>query len=197
MTTLSLDDPAAAARPAAASDFDFLHGTWHVRHRKRRERLAGATDWDEFSGEVSCRPILGGLGNTDDNVLHDPAGSYEAITLRLHDPEPGRWSIWWVDARRMTLDPPVQGSFAQGVGTFEGKDTFEGRPIRVRFRWLNITARSARWEQAFSDDDGASWEANSTVAFKRVVPSAADAGEPETLRLASMERLPCAESRLP
>jgi hypothetical protein len=30
----------------------------------------------------------------------------------------------------------------------------------VRFTWSDITKPTLRWEQAFSDDDGESWETN-------------------------------------
>ena len=45
-------------------------------------------------------------------------------------------SIYWADSRRCgVLDPPVFGGFDGDIGIFEGDDTFEGRPIVVRFRW--------------------------------------------------------------
>jgi len=62
----------------------------------------------------------------------------------------------------------VFGNFQNGVGTFNGDDTFNGKPIKVRFIWSKITASSAQWEQAFSPDGGKSWETNWVMDFTRV-----------------------------
>ena len=158
-------------RTVAASglhDFDFFVGDWRVRHRQLKRRLVGETEWIEFFGETTTRKILGGLGNIDENGIDKPVGAYEAATLRLYDPAEDRWSIWWVDARNPGLEPPVHGRFIDGVGRFFGDDQLDGRPIKVRFIWSNITSTSAHWEQAFSADAGASWETNWTMAFERV-----------------------------
>jgi hypothetical protein len=61
----------------------------------------------------------------------------------------------------------VLGRFENGLGTFLGDDTFDGRPIRVRFIWSGIAADAARWEQAFSADGGATWETNWIMDFRR------------------------------
>ena len=148
-------------------DFDFFAGRWRVAHRRLRRRLVGDTQWDEFAGECENRPIIGGLGNVDDNILDLPSGRYRAATLRLFDPEAKRWSIWWIDSRAMRIEPPVHGGFANGIGTFEGDDMLDGRPIRVRFVWSNITVETARWEQFFSADGGAGFEHNWTMDFTR------------------------------
>jgi hypothetical protein len=58
------------------------------------------------------------------------------------------------------------GSFAGDVGVFEGDDTFEGRPIRVRFTWSRVASPTPRWEQAFSDD-GKTWETNWVMEMTR------------------------------
>jgi hypothetical protein len=42
-----------------------------------------------------------------------------------------------------------------------------GRPIMVRFVWSDIAEKSARWQQAFSDDAGKTWETNWTMDFRR------------------------------
>ena len=151
---------------SGAQDFDFLHGDWKVAHRRLKRRLLGDTDWQEFAGTCHARPILGGLGNFDENVLDLPAGRYEACTMRLF--KDGVWSIYWIDGRDPTLTPPpMQGAFKDGVGSFFADETFEGRPVKVRFLWREITARSATWEQAMSADGGATWETNWVMRFAR------------------------------
>ncbi|MEJ6023936.1 DUF1579 domain-containing protein [Ramlibacter sp. PS4R-6] len=150
------------------NDFTPLVGSWHVHHRRLKERLAGCTDWEEFEGQSTLRPLMDGAGNVDDNVLHLPSGTYRAATLRTYNPKTGLWAIWWFDGRNPhQLDPPVVGRFEDGVGTFECDDTLRGMPIRVRYLWSEITATSARWQQSFSPDGGKSWETNWDMRFTR------------------------------
>ncbi|MBK9082657.1 MAG: DUF1579 domain-containing protein [Rhizobiales bacterium] len=148
-------------------DFDFLFGKWRVAHRRLRERLVDNTDWETFDGLIECRPIIGGIGNVDDNWIELPAGTYRAASIRLFNPVTRLWSIWWADERAGQLDVPVTGRFEAGAGTFFADDTYQGRDIRVRFTWSDITASSARWAQAFSVDSGASWETNWVMDFAR------------------------------
>lgn len=136
-------------------------------HRRLRERLVGCTEWEAFAGTCELRSILGGLGNVDDNVLELPAGTYQAATLRVFNPSTRLWSIWWIDGRNPAVGQPVQGQFKDGVGTLYGDDVFNGRPLRVRFVWSAVTARSARWEQAFSADNGTTWEDDWAMTFER------------------------------
>lgn len=48
-----------------------------------------------------------------------------------------------------------------------GDDIFEGRPIKVRFLWTGMATGSPRWEQAFSEDGGRTWEVNWVMDFTR------------------------------
>jgi hypothetical protein len=172
MASHSRSGLASAAAEAASGlrDFDFVAGAWRVQHRRLKERLAGSDEWEEFGGTSEAHLILGGAGNVDDNVIDLPDGTYRAATLRTFDPETRRWSIWWFDGRRPLgpLDPPMVGRFEDGVGTFFANDSLRGRPIVVHFIWSDITERSARWEQAFSPDGGATWEVNWVMEFTRV-----------------------------
>lgn len=152
-----------------ASDFDFLIGSWRVRHRRLERRLSGCTDWVEFSGSAVERPILGGRGNVEENEIDLPGDPYTGVALRAFDPKAGTWAIHWLDSRDPSrMDPPLIGRFEDGIGTFYAADEFEGRPIRVRFIWSQADAKSCRWEQAFSADGGASWETNWTMEFSRL-----------------------------
>jgi hypothetical protein len=149
-------------------DFDFLVGTWSIHHRRLRERLQGCTDWEEFEGTAVVRAVLGGLGNLDDNVLHLPSGAYNAVTLRTFDPSSQTWSIWWLDGRNPTqLDTPMRGRFAAKLGEFLADDTLNGQPIKVRFLWKAESPDQPVWEQAFSPDDGQTWETNWVMHFTR------------------------------
>lgn len=162
---------------STAHDFDFLHGTWAVTHRKLRARLAGCDEWDRFTGTVTCHPTRSAFGNIDDNWLDDPGGGYGAIAMRSFDPADAVWSIWWLDQRSPRyLDPPVVGSFVGGIGTFTTVDEFAGRPIVVRFRWLDTATPAPRWEQAFSPDGGKTWEVNWEMGFTQV-PSGGAGGD--------------------
>jgi hypothetical protein len=161
--------PTIVAPGPAAHDFDFLAGRWRVQHHRLKDRLAGSDEWQRFEGTSTAWALLDGAGNIDDNILEAPTGTYRAISLRSYDPRADRWSIWWLDGRNPgLLDPPVVGGFANGIGTFIGEDTFDGRPILVRFRWSDITGTTCRWEQAFSPDDGATWEVNWVMELTRL-----------------------------
>lgn len=55
----------------------------------------------------------------------------------------------------------MTGAFdAKGQGIFYGVDTVGGRTVLVRFVISDVTPNSARFEQAFSDNGGVSWETN-------------------------------------
>ena len=149
----------------ATHDFDFFMGKWKVRNRWLRKRLAGSDEWEEYEARSVARPLLDGLGN-EDEFRTDHAGGFIGMSFRFFDPKSERWSIYWADTRRPgVLDPPVLGAFSDDIGVFQGEDTFEGRPILVRFIWSRTTTGTPRWEQAFSEDGGETWETNWIMDF--------------------------------
>lgn len=176
VAALSLGALSASAASAAATptltghehDWDWLVGRWNVKHSRLKGRLVGSTNWEEFNGTSTLWLTLGGLGTVDDNLLELPGGTYRAVGVRAFDPKTKRWAIWWLDARYPDrIEAPVYGAFKDGVGTFTGDDTLDGKPIKVRFQWTEMKANSAHWEQAFSPDGGATWEVNWRMQFTR------------------------------
>lgn len=154
------------------TDFDFLFGRWHILNRKLVEVAdPDCAEWVEFGATSSVEPILDGLGNVDRMWAEAPAGGeqFEGFTLRQFDPEAGVWRIWWASSRRPGhLDPPVVGSWVDGLGTFICDDVLNGRAVKVRFEWrAPQSASAARWEQAFSYDGGTTWRTNWIMEFSR------------------------------
>jgi hypothetical protein len=150
-----------------ARDFDFHVGRWLIRNDRLVTRLQGCTEWETFEATQRGWLLPGGLGNMDDFVTDHWPG-YVGMSLRLYNPAARTWSIYWVSNRTGVLEPPVVGSFDDGVGVFEGRDMLDGRPIVVRYTWSDVTKTSARWEQDFSPDEGRTWEKNWVMQMTRI-----------------------------
>ena len=103
-----------------------------------KERLKGCTEWETFEATQEARLLPGGLGNTDDFFTEHWPG-FVGMSLRLYNARTRKWSIYWASNRIDGLEPPVVGSFENGVGVFEGRQQLDGRPILVRFTWSSIT----------------------------------------------------------
>ena len=149
-------------------DFDFLFGDWKIQNRRLTARVCGATEWVEFGGTSRVRPLWDGAAQLDEYQGDAPAGRIDALTLRLYNPVARQWSMNWSNRAVGMLDTPLVGEFKDGIGEFYDQERFEGRSIYVRFLWSGITPTSARWEQAYSDDGGKTWETNWIMAFTRV-----------------------------
>jgi len=150
--------------PSATSskhDFDYLVGDWNLKNRKLKSRLTGSKEWIDFESRVQMHQILDGLGNIDKYTDHASGKPYEGVALRLFDPKTRLWSIYWADGNSGRLDPPVVGSFENKVGHFFARDTYQGKNIIVVFRWDVRDPQFPIWSQAFSTDEGKSWEWNS------------------------------------
>lgn len=149
-----------ASATSASTDFDFLIGKWTLKHEKLRTRLNNCKDWDEFENTVEDVRILEGLGNMDvvNSIVNGKP--WEGRTIRLFNPKTRLWSLHWVASDVAVMDPPVVGSFENGIGHFFTKDTFQGKPIIMMFRWDKRNPEKPIWSQAFSPDNGKTWEWN-------------------------------------
>jgi hypothetical protein len=64
------------------------------------------------------------------------------------------------------------GQFVSGCGEFIDHEVFSGKSILTRNIFSDISPDFARFEQAFSDDGGRSWETNWIMTFTRIPASA-------------------------
>ena len=153
-----------ASATSSSSDFDFLVGKWKMRNRHLNKRLENCKDWTEFSSSDENMKILGNTADMDTYSTTEFPGQngklFEGLTVRLFNPKTRLWSLYWIASNTGTIDPPVVGSFENGVGHFFGKDTLKGKPIIVMFRWDARNKNRPVWGQAFSPDNGVTWEWN-------------------------------------
>jgi BNR/Asp-box repeat protein len=154
--------------PKLTGDYDFLTGTWKVRHRKLRSRLTGSTDWDEFENVFEARTHFNGGISIDEGAFPFPV-DYRGLTVRTYDVEAEEWAIHWIDGRWIQMDEtPLRGRFTGGVGEFLAEDVHDGTPILARIRWDVLSPTSVNWEQAFSTDGGKTWEPNWVMHQTRI-----------------------------
>ena len=153
-------------------DFDYLFGDWRVRHRILRPVQGG--QWSEFTGTCSERPLMGGRANVEEHRFDRPTGVTYGVAVRSYDPKTAEWAIWWIDSRlpHGAMDPPMKGRFQDGVGRFYSDSTLDGKPIKVRFLWSGANEGKPHWEQAYSEDNGATWVVNWIMDFERAAPAA-------------------------
>lgn len=161
-----MENPYPSAGDDGRHDFDFFHGRWHLHNRRLKTWLANSDEWVEFEGRLHCQSLLDGIGNIDE-VVADFGEGIHGLSLRLFDPATRQWSDYWATKRAGVLGPPVIGAFSGGLGMFFGDDRFEGRPVRIRALWSQPAADQVHWEQAFSLDQGRTWETNWTMLMTR------------------------------
>lgn len=139
-----------------------------MHHRRLSGRLVNSNEWIDFEGTFDCRHIMSGLGIVGDSFIGVPGAEYYGVALGLFNPKSKLWAVSWFDSRDPHhIDAPVLGRFTAGVGTFSTNDVFNQQLIRVRFLYSRTDTASPRWEQAFSADDGKTWETNWTMDFRR------------------------------
>jgi hypothetical protein len=151
---------ATGAKRDGQRDFDFEIGTWKTHLKRRLKPLTGSDTWVEYEGTSLVRKVWNGRANLLELNVDGPAGPIEALSLRLYNPESRQWSLNFSNSASGTMSPPTIGEFRNGRGEFYAAETLNGRAILVRFIISDITPTSCRFEQAFSDDGGKTWEVN-------------------------------------
>jgi len=156
-----------ASPTSSKNDFDFYQGKWKLKNKKLKTRLNNSTEWEEFESTQEMYKVLNGLGNIDNFLATFDGVPFEGMSVRLFNPKTRLWSIYWADSNEGVLQPPVIGSFDNNVAHFFTKDIFNNRKILVVFRWDVRDKENPIWSQAFSDDNGKTWEWNWYMYFSK------------------------------
>ena len=167
---------APAEEPRDGSrDFDFELGTWNTHVKRRLRPLTGSNQWVEMKGITVVRRVWDGKAVLVELVADTPNGRFEGLSLRMYNPQTRQWSLNFANAADGTMTPPTIGQFKDGRGEFYAQETLNGRAIFVRFVISDITPNSCKFEQAFSDDGGKTWEVNWIAMDTRVTEETGNA----------------------
>ncbi len=148
------------SKSSSQNDFDFWIGKWRIHNRKLKTRLNNCKEWIEFEASGVCYKILNGFGNFDQYRTTFDGVPFAGMTLRLFNPKMKLWSLYWADSNAVVLDVPQVGSFDGHLGKFYARDVFQGKDIIVLFNWDKTNPDVPIWSQAFSLDNGKTWEWN-------------------------------------
>jgi hypothetical protein len=136
-------------------DFDSHIGTWKTHVRRLVKPLTGSTTWVELNGTSVVREVLDGARTWSNSRPKQRRGS--GMSLRF-SPEAEQWSIHFASShdgdstcRHLPFDRTARQLSRRNLG---------GRAIFVRFVITPVDANTIRFEQAFSNDGGKTWEVN-------------------------------------
>lgn len=161
---------AAQTRTADAHvhDFDFEFGsTWTAHLRLLGHRLVGAHDWIDFHGTLLTHKLWTGQGNMSELVVTNGKSNIVGGALHLYNPDTRQWSVWFANAITGTLGVPSVGHFENGRGLLYDREAYNGRMVYVRQIFSNVSPHTFDFDQAFSADNGKTWETNLTIRYTR------------------------------
>ncbi|MFZ0504213.1 MAG: hypothetical protein WAM44_10910 [Chthoniobacterales bacterium] len=148
-------------------DFDFNFGKWKTHITRLEHPLAGSHTWVDYDGTSDVSKVWNGRASLFELEASGPAGRIEGVGLRLYNPKSHQWSLNWANGRDGVMGKPMVGEFVDGQGQFYDQEEFREKVIFMRNGFYAIKPDSSRFEQAFSGDDGKTWETNWIMTFTR------------------------------
>jgi uncharacterized protein DUF1579 len=146
----------------AERQFDFLEGRWDAVCR-----VPSPEGWKEAPGTLTVSRTLDGLVFLEsfEGLYH--GGTLKGLGLRAFNRQTREWEHTWTDSLEPAHFHVWQGAFADGRIDLFAEWIEGGQPVRSRLTWSRITADSAHWESARSNDGGASWQTHWVIDFRR------------------------------
>ncbi len=129
-------------------EFDFWLGEWNVY-------------WGDKQGTNRVESVLDGA------VIHENFDGDGLIgtSVSVFSKEDNRWHQTWVDNTGSYLD--FIGEFADGRMILSRNGVVEGKAVKQRMVWYDITANAFLWNWERSDDEGSSWREMWKLEYKR------------------------------
>ena len=152
--------PASVGKHDGQHDFEFEFGTWNTHVSRLVHPLTGSKEWSEYNGITVVHKVWNGVANLLELDMKNASSHLQLASFRLYDPATRQWALYVANSHGGTLGVPAIGGFADGRGVFYDKEAWEGKPILVRFVITPRSADAIHFEQAFSVDNGKTWETN-------------------------------------
>src|SRR5215510_7425972 len=92
-------------------DFDFEIGTWKTHLRRLLHPLTGSTQWVVCNGTTVVRKVWNGGANLVELEADCPSGHFEALSLRLYNPQSHQWNLNFANSASGALSPATFGEF--------------------------------------------------------------------------------------
>jgi hypothetical protein len=152
-------------------DFDFNLGVWKTHVARILHPLTETVTWAEYDGTSVVSKVWDGRASLIELEVDGPAGHIEGLGLRLYNPRSRQWSLNWASGADGEFGEPTIGQFEKGRGEFADQELFNGKSILSRNVFSEISPDFSRFEQAFSEDGGHSWQTNWIMTFTRISAS--------------------------
>jgi hypothetical protein len=149
-------------------DFDFDFGTWKTHSSRLLHPLTGSQTWADMDGTTVVKKVWDGRANLAEYKADGPVGHVELMALRWFNPTTHEWNLDFATPQVGALGIPGVGVFKNGHADFYDYEPINGRSVLVRFSIWSITANTAQSEQAFSADEGKTWEVNWINKYTRI-----------------------------
>lgn len=163
--------------PREASQFAFLIGQWDLKVMPKVNSVAARIHGSpKLLGTWKAWRMVDGFGIEDELRIVDGSGNPSALShsLRLYSVADAKWLITGVDAYRGRVSSSAGSwSGAQMIINGTGTDA-EGKSFLTRTRFYEITAKSFKYQQDRSSDNGSTWDEGAVrIEAKRTSASAA------------------------